>query len=282
MTNTKGKIIVYFIIATISISTVLLTGYIFYDKSRIKEGELESPPTAKKDEKKDNENNSEDRNDYKSKYVSKLDESKDWIYDAEYTKRVISEYYSTNYGTFYAKDIIVPFINIDSSDAKIANSEIETTFNNAVNKYNQGARYKEKVNYKCSYEKYVDENILSTILEYGDDFAYPDDSQYFTYNIDLKTGNKLSYEEIYKIAEFESNNINTKVEEAITTKMKTILTTDSRSFNDHVNKSITNYKIAIEDNTLKYFLSEDKKLNIIVRLDVPSKTGYTDKIIEIN
>lgn len=139
---------------------------------------------------KDVTNNSSNSN---NNLVSKLDNTKDWVYDAEYTKNVTTNSYSTYYDeTYYAKDIVVPYININSSYANIANKEIKTIFDDAINSYNKGVN--DKITYvnECGYQKYVNNNNLSVLLTYGvgaTDIVHP---EYYTYNIDLKTGNQLS------------------------------------------------------------------------------------------
>lgn len=56
---------------------------------------------------------------------------------------------------------------------------------------------------------------------------------------------------------------------------------DGTNFDTYNDESITNYYKSIINGNLKYFLSNDKELNIIVRLSVPAGMGYSDKIITI-
>ena len=128
----------------------------------------------------------------------------------------------------------------------------------------------------------VNNNNLSIVLTYGvgaTDIVYP---EYYTYNIDLKTGNQLSYEELYNIAGLNSSNINSKVEKAITKIIQDKLTDDEKTnFNTYNDESINNYKNSVSNNTLKYFLSNDGKLNIIVKLSIPVGPGEFDTIITV-
>ena len=230
--------------------------------------------------------------------VSKIDTTKDWVYDAKYTKNVIADSYTTQYNeTYYAKDIIVPYININSSYANNSNNKIKEVFNNAIETYNNGVNNKIAYIDECNYKKYISDNSLSIVLTYGvggTDVAYP---QYYTYNFDLKTGNQLSYEEVYKIAGFNSTTINSKVEKAITEIMKEKLKglkdhekdigegayyPQGTNFDTYNNESINNYKNSINNNTLEYFLSDNGKLNIVVKLSIPSGKGYFDTIITID
>lgn len=221
--------------------------------------------------------------------ISKLDNTKDWVYDAEYKKNVNADSYSTDYNTYYAKDIVVPFININSSYATISNDEIKNVFHDAIKAYNKGISDKMTYVDKCNYNKYINNDVLSVLLTFGigaTDIVHPN---YYIYNIDLKTGEKLSYKDIYSAAGFDSSNINAKVEKAITDVMKEELNDfeypsdylDGTNFNTYNDESITNYYKSIINGNLKYFLSNDKELNIIVRLSVPAGMGYSDKIITI-
>ena len=220
-----------------------------------------------------------------NKLVSKIDNTKDWVYDAEYTKNVTADSYTAAGGsTFYAKDIVVPYININSSYAGKANTEIKKVFNSAISTYNEGVSNKLDYVDECNYKKYNSNNNISVVLTFGvgaTDVVHP---QYYTYNINLKTGNELTYEEVYKIAGFSSNNIESKVETAITKFMKEKLNfePDKNNFDTYNNETIANYKKSINDNTLKYFLDNNGKLNIIVTISIPAGIRHWDEIIPVD
>ena len=278
MDNQKKNTGLYILIAILCVLVLALGGYIVYDKTQ-----------NNKTTTTDNTSNSTNTN----SLVSKLDDTKDWVYDAEYTKNVTEDSYST----YYAKDIVVPYININSSYSNTANSEIKKVFDDAIKIYNDGASGKMTYVDECGYKKYVTDNSLSVILTYGvgaTDVVHP---KYYTYNIDLKTGNQLSYEEVYNIAGLSSSNIDSKVENAITKIMQDKLKglkdpqkdtgdggyyPEGTNFNTYNNESISNYKKSISDNTLKYFLSDNGKLNIVVKLSIPAGTGEFDTIITVD
>lgn len=284
MENKKRNIGIYIIVMILIVLVLALGGYIIYDKM------LDS----KKSESSNINNNSNNIN--SDSFVSKLDNSKEWIYDAEYEKNVNADSYSTYYETYYAKDIVVPYINVNSSYANIANKDIKKIFDDAIKNYNDGVRDKMTYIDECGYKKYVTDNSLSVVLTYGvgaTDVVHP---KYYTYNIDLRTGNKLSYEEVYNIANLSSNNIDSKVKNAITKIMKDELKDlkdpqkdtgdggyypDGTNFDTYNDESINNYKDSVTNNTLKYFLSDDGKLNIIVKLSIPAGTGEFDTIITV-
>lgn len=273
MDNNKKNTGLYVLIAILCVLVLALGGYIIYYK------------TQNNNTTTNNASNSDNNS-----LVSKLDNTKDWVYDAEYAKNVTADSYSTNYETYYAKNIVVPYINVNSSYANTANSDIKKVFDEAIKSYNAGVSDKMTYVDECGYKKYVTDNTLSIILTYGvgaTDVVYP---EYYTYNIDLKTGNQLSYEKVYNIAGLSSSNIDSKVENAITKIMQDKLKDyndggyypNGADFNTYNNESISNYKKSVSDNTLKYFLSENGKLNIVVKLSVPAGTGEFDTIITID
>ena len=279
MDNQKKNTGLYVLIVILCLLVLALGGYIVYDKC------LNDKPVAPEVKPATNES------------VSKSDDTKDWVYDAEYTKNVTADSYSTYYKTYYAKDIVVPYINVNSSYATTANSEIKNVFNDAIEAYNDGVSGGVVYIDECGYKKYVDENTLSVVLAYGVggyDMVYP---KYYTYNINLNTGNQLSYEEAYTIAGMNSSDIDSRVESAITKVMKEKLKDlkdpkkdtgdggyypDGTNFDTYNNESIKNYKKTVSDNTLKYFLSDNGKLNVIVTLNIPVGLGQFDTIITVD
>lgn len=274
MNNQKKNTGLYVLIAILCVMVLALGGYIVYDK--IQNNKTTATDTT------NNASNSTNTN----SLVSKLDDNKDWVYDAEYTKNVTADSYSTYYETYYAKDIVVPYINVNSSYSNTANSEIKKVFDAAIKSYNDGVSDKMTFVDECGYKKYVIDNSLSVVLTYGvgaTDVVHP---KYYTYNIDLKTGNQLSYEEVYNIAGLNSSNIDSKVENAITKimqdKLKNLNYPDGTNFNTYNNESISNYKKSINDHTLKYFLSDNGKLNIVVKLSIPAGSGEFDTIITVD
>lgn len=215
--------------------------------------------------------------------VTKIYSDKEYIYDAEYEKKVNKNSYVIGNKTYYAKDIVVPFININSSYVTDANNEIKTVFDQAIAAYNDESKYVDQ----CNYTKYIDGKTLSVILTYGEgstDVIHP---KYYTYNINLKDGKELTYEEVCNLLGIE--NVDSKVEAAVTTTMKEKLQNFSAenyeagtNFDTYNNQSINNYKESVKNNTIKYFIAENKKLNVIVKLSIPAGTGEFDTIISVN
>ena len=209
----------------------------------------------------------------------------DWVYDANYEKDITVDSYETEFGEVYnAKDIIVPFINIDSEDAVEANDEIKQIFDSAINNFNSGVSDKMTYVDECSYKEYINNNKLSVVVTYGvgaTDVVHP---EYYTYNFDLENGNEFSYEEAYAYAGLDSTNIDDNVKNAIRYKMKEKFGSAlvGEDFENYTNRSIENYENSLKDNTIKYFINEKGNLNIIVTLEAPVGRETFDTIVEVH
>lgn len=242
-----------------------------------------------KDNNNNNNNDDDSDSDTQITPVTKIDDTKDWVYDAEYQKNVKADSYATPFHTYYAKDIVVPYININSTYANKVNTEIKNIFDKVIDNYNEGVETERTYVKECDYKKYINNDNLSVILTYGIGATSVVHPVSYTYNINLKTGKKLSYQEIYSMAGFTATNIDSRVKEAITKVMTDEMSVftpdnypDGTTFDTYNNKSISNYKKSVKNNTISYFLSENNKLNIIVTLNMPVDTEEFDTIISID
>ena len=57
---------------------------------------------------------------------------------------------------------------------------------------------------------------------------------------------------------------------------------DGTNFDTYNNQSINNYKNSVSNNTLKYYLSDNGKLNVIVKLIIPAGAGEFDTVITVD
>ena len=255
------------------ISTFTLGGYIFYDKVIVPNHNT-----------KEQNSNTINQNNQNNNFVSKVNSSKNWIYEAEYEKNISANSYTTYYDkTYYAKDIVVPYININTDDAIITNNELKQVFTNAVNTYNQGVE--NKTDYvEMDYNTYINDNLASVVLWYGKGETDTVKPTYYTYNFDLKTGKTLTFEELYQSLGFTKNQITNKITEEITEKVTDILedTFPNTNNTEYINKSINNYEESLTTNALQYFVAEDGNLSIIVKISIPAGTGYQNTIVEID
>jgi hypothetical protein len=224
-----------------------------------------------------------------SKYVKKITDEKFWVYDSEYNVKFDSDSYETSYDTYYAKDIVVPYININSADAQKANQSIEKLYNQSVTIYNKGVS--DKINYvnQCNYRfTIIKDKFLSVVLTIGYGGTGIVHPEYYTYNFDLYTGKLVSYQDVYKLAGLTENNIKEKVVSAITNVMKEQMSSfttadypNGTNFDTYNNESINNYNDSVTNNAISYFIDSNNKLNIVVMLSVPNDTGSINKIVTI-
>lgn len=218
----------------------------------------------------------------------KIDEDKDLVYDAEYTYgNLEGKSYTAEDGEKYSiEEIKVPFINIDSSDAEKANKEIKTIFEEAAKIFEKELEGEKSAYVTAKYEMYEnDEKLSITIKTELEKFESFPNIVYYTYNFDLTDGSKLSYEDIYNIANISESEIDEKVEEAITEELeyrwKGLAEGYEDELDEYTEKTIENYKKSVSNNTIKYFLDEEQKLNIMVALEAPTLDGTFEAVITI-
>lgn len=213
--------------------------------------------------------------------------SKGYIYNASYEYNVSKTSYTTNYNkTFYIKDIVVPYINIDSVDAKSANNEIKAVFNKAIEVYKNGISDKTSGVDKCDYIYTIKGNVLSVQLVLTTSGTDVPKSEYYTYNFNTKTGKALTYSEVYRQAGIDGQDIDLHVSIAISKYVKDQLINITYSGNEnlatYINSSVKNYEDSKQNGTLKYYIDTNNQLNVLVKIKLPVGRGEFDTIISVN
>jgi len=199
----------------------------------------------------------------------------------------------------------LPYFNIDSEAANLANEEIQKQFDNRINaqfpKWYDDNSIDRHAALEASYSEYrshVYENVLSVVVNFRLHGMY--DCFFFslTYNFDLNTGELLTYEEVYELLGFSSDNIDEKVRKAI----ESIYTDEEavlRLVDDHIYRHLneflfyrikegTDFSQEI-DNTYQsylhnlsgYFIDENNNLNIVVEAWFPVQDKVYEAIILI-
>lgn len=190
--NGKNKMIVLIVIVLILLLVVgVIVGVIISGKGTtiINQTEEKSNVEAKEEE----------------KTSKKIDESKDWVYDAEYVKdkenKVVDGHYNSN------KELVVPYININSKDAEEANKQIEAIFEEIYSKYGEKNSEKVRILYQSKYEWYENENILSVVINVVDSVVNggAGTSKLYIYNFNLDTLNNATLDEMSKVCGFKSS-----------------------------------------------------------------------------
>lgn len=222
----------------------------------------------------------------------KVDADKEIIYDAEYTYQNLEEEKYTSSSTqetYSLKDIKVPVININSSYATKANNEIKEIFNELAKRFKEeldGAQISYGI---AGYRYYIDSEILSVEIKTEKGGTSVPVYEYYAYNFNLNNGSQFTYKEAYEFAGFTSSNINEKVENAITETLKERMKGFEQIGNNNNNgnnndlenmdidtynkASIQNYRDSVNDESIKYFIDENEKLNVIVDLEIPVDRG---------
>ena len=262
-----------FLIIILFATVCILTDYIVIDR-KLREGKSDNSVI-------------EDKSNVDESIVDiRTDSTKDYVYDASYDNDGIVESYNTYYNTYFLKDIVVPFININSDDARKVNDEIKGVYDSAIDIYNKGTNDGMSYVDDCSYKYYVNGDIISIVLTYGHgatDVVRPD---YYIYNFNLKTGKLVSYNDVYSFVGFNSDNINISISDSITSvmteKMSSFPDSLKADFDTYNNQSFQNYINSVDDGSIKYYVDSNKKLNVMVTLSIPAGVGSFDTIITVD
>ena len=205
-------------------------------------------------------NNSQENFEKKEEKTSKkIDETKDWVYDAEYGKdkknKSIDIYESD-------KNLIVPFININSDDGNKVNKEIEKLYNEAYETFGAREEGTNSLNI-LEYEYYINGNILSILIK-KDKVVLQGDGiiRYITYNFNLDTLKLATLEETIKECGFNSEN---EVKEKLQIAIKNLGGESSIFEGTDWDKE-------------RFFINENGKLCVII---LPNE-GYAEVVLEID
>lgn len=223
--------------------------------------------------------------DASKKKTIKEDETKEWVYDATYNKDVLASSYTTYAGNeYYASSIVVPYVNISSSNVASFNSDIKQAFNHIVNSYNEGVNDKTTYIDQCDYNFYVSGDTLSVVLTYGigaTDVVAP---IHVTGVFSTVNGKKISFEDAYALAGFADETIDEAVEKAVEKEINSRM--DKNLFSEeeiekYIQKSLDSYYLAKSTNIIKYYLADNLKLVVEVTLNIPAGREYFDTLIPI-
>ena len=230
-----------------------------------------------------------------------VDSNKDVVTDAKYTIKELEgeKYYSNTYERYYSlDDIVVPYINIDSEDAKKINQEIKEVYNEMAGHFKNNLEDAEpdqdlNMDKVCpwwissNYEVYTNDNVLSVVITQSTGGTASTIKKYYTFNIDLETYNIIEFEDLYKIVGFTDSDIDEKVENAIENSShyndKPIKEYYQQSeINEWIKNSKRNYSDSVSNDSIGCFLDENGILRVVVLIDIPVvQDGAYDEILEI-
>lgn len=188
------------------------------------------------------------------KNIKKIDSSKDIIYTVV-SKNISDEIYE------------YPCINIDSSEVRTINKEIEEKYGfpntiNSNNYYDYIGLETEEISYKYT----INGNILSVILWRGGNESIWGN----TYNIDLKTSKKITPEELIEQYNLKTDEVITKSYEAILAEFNEMTEKEKKSLNSDWNtlygeKSVNEWKTKIKPSIekLELYINEENELCLL-------------------
>lgn len=229
----------------------------------------------------------------KVQYAEKIVENKSYIYDAQYNPiGVKANNYSTNDGTnYFISDIVVPYVNMNSDDAKQINSEIEELYNKYVEEFKVCSQNQNSY-IKVNYETYITSNVHSILITVQRGKEDSESKEYISYNFDNISGEKLDYNQVCYVAGI--TDAATSVKSAIDVlddfssyylqvdRYNNQEKVDERNAQIENNKQqiFTSYQQDLLKNNLVYFLDNNLKLNITLNVVLPDGENYI-KIVTI-
>jgi len=276
------KIIV--IIALISLLVIGISAYIAYRIIQTEEEIIE---------------NGNDQEEYVPHIpFSKVYEDREWIFDAEYERVLLAPSFTLDERTYYDTDILsIPFINIDSNDAAEVNKQIREIFDSTIEGFNgviEQLRHEEETGEMgkltwntLSYKYTIIGNTLSVIII--SEGTCVGSNYYSTFNLDIETGRLLTFNEIYRQVGFNSSDINEIIETVIEETMEERiddLFIEGNPYTDYeivefIEESIDNFRRSISTDSIKYFIDEIGRLNVVVTLMIPVHEGAWATILTI-
>lgn len=160
------------------------------------------------------------------------------------------------------------------------NKEIKSVFTNAIEVYNDGATTDMGLTVgECNYKKTSFNNIESIVLKYQLESSGVINPDYYTYNIDTTTGELITFKDAYTMLGYDEETINEKVNTKIVDLIKQMNFTDDDQYMIFSNY---NYKQSIKDKNIKFYIDENKNLNIVLDLYVPIESGVSVEVIAID
>jgi len=201
----------------------------------------------------------------------RIDASKKYVYDATYE--------SSKYDT---KNIVLPYININTDTAKKANEEIRSIFD-TLTATDPNSSDENPFFAKANYKSYTTGDILSIIITVESGNIETATTKYYTYNFSLTSLVDLEYQALYKTISKSTQEVQNEIEENIKSEITNsyVNETDTLNLENDINISINTYKSDVYNHKLKMYL-DGKDLNIIVTLkDSTKENGYITKTIKV-
>ena len=168
------------------------------------------------------EEQAENKEEVKNVDNRKIDYNKDFVYNSSYNNGKFEKMFKLDDNRVWrsSESLRYPIINLNSSYAKQVNDELKARFDKYYNAFGgalKEANIESKFIAEVSYKYAVKNDIVSVIVEEkigsaGEEFK----TSYYTYNVNMKTMQKASLEDVYKACDFKTENeLNEKVKTVI-------------------------------------------------------------------
>ena len=233
----------------------------------------------------------------------KLDDTKDYVYDAEYkTDNKYTEFMryedgpddikrfdnfgievEYSFGMQYLNKLKVPYININSSYAKVANATLEKLYLDNAKTFDLCAEEAKGTEPSCSqiltYKTYTYDNILSVVVIDGLQATSTIALNYHIYNFDLTTGDEIKYYDIMNKLNYNRADVEEQMKTLLKNKMDSLYgkaigdlsnacygkyneeTKESEKFNCY-EKANELFIESVNKEEVLFFTDNDGKLNI--------------------
>ena len=168
------------------------------------------------------EEQAENKEEVKNVDNRKIDYNKDFVYNSSYNNGKFEKMFKLDDNRVWrsSESLRYPIINLNSSYAKQVNDELKARFDKYYNAFGgalKEANIESKFIAEVSYKYAVKNDIVSVIVEEkigsaGEEFK----TSYYTYNVNMKTMQKASLEDVYKACDFKTENeLNEKIKTVI-------------------------------------------------------------------
>lgn len=224
---------------------------------------------------KENENKKDDTIVEKEKSIEEKENeqnNKEYVIDATYKRNVVSSYQAQG-KTVYLKNLVFPYLNVETEVSKLINKEIEKVYDNYIELYDNYSEIGEDlISSKYSYT--INNNIVSILLEvnYAAGGGSPATS-YYTFNYDVKEDKKITISDLATRYKLNMESINKQVIDKISTSIiNTFEITnqeDLPKLPEYNAKNKENYEQSIKNNSTLIYIDKDNKLNILVLIEHP-------------
>ena len=294
--KSKKGLVVNLILIIIALLGVL--GYFAYDKliahksntkdkAKTEETNKKEEKKKKEEEKKKEEAKEQEETKKKEEEISKtttikIDDSKGFVYDAEYDRGSAPSEYGLGDKTYYLSDLVVPYININTDAARLANDNIKSVFDEVLARYNEGASGKSSYVKFCEYKYYINNNILSVVFKTGLGGTGVVHPYYHTYNFDLNTGNRLTINDAYAIKGFDAEGIRAKVQEQMEIQLRTkkdYPETGEWSYESSLARAMGEYDSTVANNTTEFYFDNLNYIVIQVVVPIGDAPGTNRKLL---